>query len=98
MKDTSKILIKIKKAEKKAKENAKKKGGAGAQDKANTEAFMCKQCRQTFMITAKPAMLRAHCESKHDKVSIGACFPHLAAAEEPEPAAAAQPRTAAPRG
>lgn len=51
---------------------------AAAKAKADSSAYMCALCRQTFMVNAKPPVLFLHVTSKHepgtDPVS---CFPTL---------------------
>lgn len=66
--------------------NAKKLGktpeerkAASAKAKADSAAFMCTLCRQTFMISARPPVLYQHVVSKHPAgTDPASCFPSLA--------------------
>jgi hypothetical protein len=58
-------------------EKAKKAGGGQSQLASNAKAssILCNICKQSFICTAKGAVLQAHVDSKHAKLSIAECFP-----------------------
>ena len=51
---------------------------AAAKAAADSSAFMCKLCRQTFMVNARPPVLYLHVTSKHEPgTDPGSCFDQL---------------------
>lgn len=74
-----------------------------ASDKAKKDAnaYMCKICRQTFMVNAKKQLLHLHVTSKHDGTDMTACFDALVGYDPNDPegtkAAAAAPVKVAPK-
>jgi len=83
----------VQKAQAARERNQKKQGKSDEERKAALEkvkkdsaAYMCLQCRQTFMINAKLPVLYLHVTSRHepgtDPVS---CFPCLAAFDPNDP-------------
>jgi len=75
----------VQKAQAARERNQKKQGksdeerrAASAKAKADSTAFMCLLCRQTFMVNAKPPVLYLHVTSKHEPGTDPAtCFPAL---------------------
>jgi arylsulfatase A-like enzyme len=58
---------------------------SAAKAKADSAAFMCQLCRQTFMVNAKPPVLYLHVTSKHDPGTDPlACFPDALRDFDPE--------------
>eukprot|EP01009_Symbiontida_sp_KSa7_P007453 NODE_4308_length_352_cov_278.917492_g3709_i0.p1 GENE.NODE_4308_length_352_cov_278.917492_g3709_i0~~NODE_4308_length_352_cov_278.917492_g3709_i0.p1 ORF type:complete len:80 (-),score=22.80 NODE_4308_length_352_cov_278.917492_g3709_i0:112-330(-) len=53
--------------------------GAASQLRQNQAAktIICEVCRQTWMGTAREPELIAHHASKHSKLTLVQCFPHL---------------------
>lgn len=80
----------VQKAQAARERNQKKMGktdeerkAAAQKAKADSSAFMCSICRQTFMVNAKPPLLLLHVTSKHpDITDPGTCFPSLKGYEE----------------
>ncbi len=83
----------VQKAQAARERNQKKMGKTDEERKAasakaakDATAFMCKLCRQTFMVNAKPPVLYLHVTSKHepgtDPVS---CFDSLAGFDPSDP-------------
>ena len=74
----NKLQQQLKKKEKERKESAKEKKPLSDEAKrkiqADSAAFQCQVCRQTFMVTAKRQALLEHAENKHPKVAPGDCF------------------------
>jgi hypothetical protein len=60
---------------------------SAAKAKTDASAFMCKICRQTFMVNAKTSLLYLHVTSKHDdkKDDPTACFDSLAGFDPADP-------------
>merc|ERR1712176_1079619 len=49
---------------------------AAAKAKADSVAFMCALCRQTFMVNSKPPLLFQHVVAKHPQgTDPASCFP-----------------------
>ncbi|KAL7529480.1 hypothetical protein ACHAWF_002996 [Thalassiosira exigua] len=82
---------------------------ASAKAKQDGAAFMCKICRQTFMVNAKASLLYLHVTSKHDdkKCDPVACFDSLAGFDPNDPdgkkadakkSAASKPKKSAKKG
>lgn len=75
----------VQKAQAARERNQKKMGktdeerkAAAAKAKADSTAFMCLLCRQTFMVNARPPTLYLHVTSKHEPgTDPAACFPSL---------------------
>lgn len=75
----------VQKAQAARERNQKKMGkteeerkAAAAKAKADSAAFVCLMCRQTFMVNAKPPTLYLHVTSKHEPgTDPAACFPSL---------------------
>jgi len=75
----------VQKAQAARERNQKKMGksdeerkAAAAKAKADSSAFMCLICRQTFMVNAKPPTLYLHVTSKHEPgTDPASCFPSL---------------------
>lgn len=73
----------VQKAQQARERNAKKVGkseeerkAALAKSKADSSAFMCELCRQTFMANARPPLLWQHVHAKHPAgTDPAACFP-----------------------
>jgi hypothetical protein len=55
--------------------------------KKDSAAYMCKICRQTFMVNAKASLLYLHITAKHDdkKDDPTACFDSLAGFDPEDP-------------
>ena len=80
-----------------ARERNQKKMGTSVEDrkaatdkaKADSNAFVCKICRQTFMINVKMELLALHVTSKHAGKDNSECFDKLVGWDPnaPEPAA-----------
>ena len=74
----------VQKAQQARERNAKKAGkseeerkAALAKSKADSSAFMCELCRQTFMANARPPLLYQHVIAKHPAgTDPAACFPN----------------------
>ena len=68
-----------------------------AKAEKDSAAFICKICRQTFMVSATPAKLYTHVTAKHDKEAKTPqnCFDALAGYDPSAPAPAAAPAVAA---
>jgi hypothetical protein len=75
----------VQKAQAARERNQKKMGkseeerkAAAAKAKADSNAYMCLLCRQTFMVNAKPPTLYLHVTSKHEPgTDPASCFPSL---------------------
>ena len=75
----------VQKAQAARERNQKKMGkseeerkAAAAKAKADSAAFMCQLCRQTFMVNARPPTLFLHVTSKHEPgTDPASCFPSL---------------------
>lgn len=77
----------VQKAQAARERNQKKMGksdeerrAASAKAKQDASAYMCKICRQTFMVNAKASLLYLHVTAKHNdkKDSPTECFDSLA--------------------
>ena len=68
-----------------------------AKAEKDSAAFICKICRQTFMVSATPAKLYTHVTAKHDKDAKTPenCFDALRGYDPSAPAAPAAPAAAA---
>eukprot|EP00559_Dactyliosolen_fragilissimus_P001028 CAMPEP_0184860486 /NCGR_PEP_ID=MMETSP0580-20130426/5365_1 /TAXON_ID=1118495 /ORGANISM="Dactyliosolen fragilissimus" /LENGTH=131 /DNA_ID=CAMNT_0027357605 /DNA_START=334 /DNA_END=729 /DNA_ORIENTATION=- len=65
--------------QKKLGKSTEERKAASAKAQKDSNAFMCKICRQTFMINAKPPTLYLHVTSKHEEGTNPAdCFDSLA--------------------
>ncbi len=64
-----------------------KQRAASAKAKQDSTAYMCKICRQTFMVNAKSSLLYLHVTSKHDdkKDTPTECFDSLAGFDPADP-------------
>ena len=60
---------------------------ASAKAAKDAHAFVCKLCRQTFMVNARPPMLYLHVTSKHptEAATPVACFDQLAGFDPLDP-------------
>ena len=60
---------------------------ASAKAKLDASAYMCKICRQTFMVNAKASLLYLHVTAKHDdkKDNPTECFDSLAGFDPADP-------------
>ena len=60
---------------------------ASAKAVADSQAFVCKLCRQTFMVNARPPMLYLHVTSKHATEALTPvnCFDQLAGFDPQDP-------------
>jgi hypothetical protein len=74
----------VQKAQQARERNQKKLGksdeerkASAAKAKLDASAYMCKICRQTFMVNAKPSLLYLHVTAKHDGSAPDACFDSL---------------------
>lgn len=64
--------------QKKQGKTAEERKAASAKAKADSSAFMCLLCRQTFMVNARPPVLYLHVTSKHEPgIDPATCFPAL---------------------
>eukprot|EP00543_Licmophora_paradoxa_P008945 CAMPEP_0202441468 /NCGR_PEP_ID=MMETSP1360-20130828/999_1 /ASSEMBLY_ACC=CAM_ASM_000848 /TAXON_ID=515479 /ORGANISM="Licmophora paradoxa, Strain CCMP2313" /LENGTH=134 /DNA_ID=CAMNT_0049056473 /DNA_START=26 /DNA_END=430 /DNA_ORIENTATION=+ len=64
--------------QKKAGKSDEERKAAAAKAKADSAAYMCGLCRQTFMVNARPPVLYLHVTSKHEAGTDPAtCFPVL---------------------
>ena len=84
----------VQKAQAARERNQKKMGksdderrAASAKAKQDASAFMCKICRQTFMVNSKPSLLYLHVTAKHDdkKDNPVECFDSLAGFDPADP-------------
>lgn len=84
----------VQKAQAARERNQKKMGksdeerkAATAKAKQDASAYMCKICRQTFMVNAKQSLLYLHVTAKHDdkKDSPVECFDSLADFDPADP-------------
>ncbi|KAL7466428.1 hypothetical protein ACHAXS_006721 [Conticribra weissflogii] len=82
----------VQKAQAARERNQKKQGkteeerrAASAKAKQDASAYMCKICRQTFMVNAKAQLLYLHVTSKHDGTDPGACFDSLVGYDPNDP-------------
>lgn len=57
-----------------SKRNEKKKPNSTVKDAPKNLNVICKVCRQTFMCTTSPQILKEHHEKKHAKNSYEECF------------------------
>mmetsp|Transcript_15391 Transcript_15391/g.26266 ORF Transcript_15391/g.26266 Transcript_15391/m.26266 type:complete len:133 (+) Transcript_15391:125-523(+) len=94
----------VQKAQAARERNQKKMGksdeerkAASAKAKQDASAFMCKICRQTFMVNAKPSLLYLHVTAKHDdkKDDPVACFDSLIGFDPADPDGKKKTATAA---
>jgi len=53
--------------------------------KKDANAFLCKICRQTFMVNARPPLLFQHVTAKHDGSDPVACFDALVGVDPDDP-------------
>lgn len=60
---------------------------ASAKATKDAHAFVCKLCRQTFMVNARPPMLYLHVTSKHPSEALTpvTCFDQLAGFDHEDP-------------
>jgi len=80
-----------------ARERNQKKMGTSAEDrkaaadkaKKDSQAFVCKICRQTFMVNVKMELLADHVAKRHPGKSNTECFDALAGWDPNAPAPAA---------
>ena len=83
----------VQKAQAARERNQKKQGkteeerrAASAKAKQDASAYMCKLCRQTFMVNAKAPVLYLHVTSKHEPgTDPGACFDMLVGYDPNDP-------------
>mmetsp|Transcript_18943 Transcript_18943/g.40603 ORF Transcript_18943/g.40603 Transcript_18943/m.40603 type:complete len:135 (-) Transcript_18943:432-836(-) len=84
----------VQKAQAARERNQKKMGksdeerrAASAKAKQDASAYMCKICRQTFMVNAKASLLYLHVTAKHNdkKDSPTECFDSLAGFDPADP-------------
>jgi hypothetical protein len=82
----------VQKAQQARERNQKKLGKSDEERKASLQkakldasAYMCKICRQTFMVNAKASLLYLHVTSKHDGTAPDACFDSLVGFDPNDP-------------
>mmetsp|Transcript_3295 Transcript_3295/g.6936 ORF Transcript_3295/g.6936 Transcript_3295/m.6936 type:complete len:130 (+) Transcript_3295:60-449(+) len=68
---------------------------AAAKAKADSQAFMCSICRQTFMVNVKKELLAKHAEAKHPTSTPAQCFAALVGWDPNAPAGPVQAAAAA---
>jgi len=94
----------VQKAQAARERNQKKMGksdeerkAASAKAKLDASAFMCKICRQTFMVNAKESLLYLHVTAKHPekKDTPTDCFDSLAGFDPADPDGKNKPAAAA---
>lgn len=64
--------------QKKMGKSAEERKEAAAKATADSQAFMCLICRQTFMINSKKSLLYTHATSRHSDKDPASCFTALA--------------------
>ena len=82
----------VQKAQQARERNQKKMGksdderkAASAKAKLDASAYICKICRQTFMVNAKASLLYLHVTAKHDGTAPDACFDSLVGFDPDDP-------------
>jgi hypothetical protein len=82
----------VQKAQQARERNQKKLGkteeerkASAAKAKLDASAYMCKICRQTFMVNAKASLLYLHVTAKHEGTAPDACFDSLVGFDPNDP-------------